>query len=137
MLQPKRMKFRKMQKGRNRGLAHRGSKISFGEYGLKATGRGRITARQIEAGRRAISRHVKRGGKIWIRVFPDKPISKKPLEVRMGKGKGSVEYWVAQIQPGRVLYEIEGVSEELAREAFSLAAQKMPISTTFVKRTVM
>ncbi|AXY43128.1 50S ribosomal protein L16 [Halomonas alkalicola] len=137
MLQPKRMKFRKMQKGRNRGLAHRGSKISFGEYGLKATGRGRITARQIEAGRRAITRHVKRGGKIWIRVFPDKPISKKPLEVRMGKGKGSVEYWVAQIQPGRVLYEIEGVSEELAREAFTLAAQKMPVSTTFVKRTVM
>ncbi|RCV87074.1 50S ribosomal protein L16 [Halomonas sp. DQ26W] len=137
MLQPKRMKFRKMMKGRNRGLAHRGSKISFGEYGLKATGRGRITARQIEAGRRAITRHVKRGGKIWIRIFPDKPISKKPLEVRMGKGKGSVEYWVAQIQPGRVLYEIEGVPEELAREAFSLAAQKMPISTTFVKRTVM
>ncbi|WP_416138297.1 50S ribosomal protein L16 [Halomonas sp. HK25] len=137
MLQPKRMKFRKMQKGRNRGLALRGSRISFGEYGLKATGRGRITARQIEAGRRAITRHVKRGGKIWIRVFPDKPISKKPLEVRMGKGKGSVEYWVAQIQPGRVLYEIEGVSEELAREAFTLAAQKMPISTTFVKRTVM
>ncbi|MDN7133457.1 50S ribosomal protein L16 [Vreelandella profundi] len=137
MLQPKRMKFRKMMKGRNRGLAHRGSKISFGEYGLKATGRGRITARQIEAGRRAITRHVKRGGKIWIRVFPDKPISKKPLEVRMGKGKGSVEYWVAQIQPGRVLYEIEGVSEELAREAFDLAAQKMPLSTTFAKRTVM
>lgn len=137
MLQPKRTKFRKVQKGRNRGLAHRGSKISFGEYGLKATGRGRITARQIEAGRRAITRHVKRGGKIWIRVFPDKPISKKPLEVRMGKGKGSVEYWVAQIQPGRVLYEIEGVSEELAREAFELAAQKMPLSTTFAKRTVM
>ena len=137
MLQPKRMKFRKMMKGRNRGLAHRGSKISFGEYGLKATGRGRITARQIEAGRRAITRHVKRGGKIWIRVFPDKPISKKPLEVRMGKGKGSVEYCVAQIQPGRVLYEIEGVSEELAREAFELAAQKMPLSTTFAKRTVM
>ena len=137
MLQPKRMKFRKMMKGRNRGLAHRGSKISFGEYGLKATGRGRITARQIEAGRRAITRHVKRGGKIWIRVFPDKPLSKKPLEVRMGKGKGSVEYWVAQIQPGRVLYEIEGVSEELAREAFELAAQKMPLSTTFAKRTVM
>ena len=137
MLQPKRMKFRKMMKGRNRGLAHRGSKISFGEYGLKATGRGRITARQIEAGRRAITRHVKRGGKIWIRVSPDKPISKKPLEVRMGKGKGSVEYWVAQIQPGRVLYEIEGVSEELAREAFELAAQKMPLSTTFAKRTVM
>ncbi|MEC9483127.1 MAG: 50S ribosomal protein L16 [Halomonas sp.] len=137
MLQPKRTKFRKIQKGRNRGLAHRGSKVSFGEYGLKATGRGRITARQIEAGRRAITRHVKRGGKIWIRVFPDKPITNKPLEVRMGKGKGSVEYWVAQIQPGKVLYEIEGVSEELAREAFSLAAQKMPVSTTFVKRTVM
>ncbi len=137
MLQPKRMKFRKMQKGRNRGLAHRGSKVSFGEFGLKATGRGRITARQIEAGRRAITRHVKRGGKIWIRVFPDKPITNKPLEVRMGKGKGSVEYWVAQIQPGKVLYEIEGVSEELAREAFGLAAQKMPVSTTFVKRTVM
>ncbi|WNK20535.1 50S ribosomal protein L16 [Halomonas piscis] len=137
MLQPKRLKFRKVQKGRNRGLAHRGSRISFGEYGLKSTGRGRVTARQIEAGRRAITRHVKRGGKIWIRVFPDKPISKKPLEVRMGKGKGSVEYWVAQIQPGRVLYEIEGVSEELAREAFELAAQKMPVSTTFAKRTVM
>ncbi|GAB2777983.1 50S ribosomal protein L16 [Halomonas shantousis] len=137
MLQPKRTKFRKVMKGRNRGLAHRGSKVSFGEYGLKATGRGRITARQIEAGRRAITRHVKRGGKIWIRVFPDKPITNKPLEVRMGKGKGSVEYWVAQIQPGKVLYEIEGVSEELAREAFSLAAQKMPVSTTFVKRTVM
>lgn len=137
MLQPKRMKFRKMMKGRNRGLAHRGSKVSFGEYGLKATGRGRITARQIEAGRRAITRHVKRGGKIWIRVFPDKPITGKPLEVRMGKGKGSVEYWVAQIQPGRVLYEIEGVSEDLAREAFTLAAQKMPVSTTFVKRTVL
>ncbi|GAB2727444.1 50S ribosomal protein L16 [Halomonas garicola] len=137
MLQPKRLKFRKVQKGRNRGLAHRGSRISFGEYGLKSTGRGRVTARQIEAGRRAITRHVKRGGKIWIRVFPDKPVSKKPLEVRMGKGKGSVEYWVAQIQPGRVLYEIEGVSEELAREAFELAAQKMPVSTTFAKRTVM
>ncbi|MGJ8515426.1 MULTISPECIES: 50S ribosomal protein L16 [Carnimonas] len=137
MLQPKRTKFRKQQKGRNRGLAERGSSVSFGDFGLKAIGRGRLTARQIEAGRRAITRHVKRGGKIWIRVFPDKPISEKPLEVRMGKGKGSVEYWVAQIQPGRVLYEIEGVSEELAREAFSLAAQKMPIATTFVKRTVM
>lgn len=137
MLQPKRTKFRKMMKGRNRGLAQRGNKISFGEYGLKATGRGRVTARQIEAGRRAITRHVKRGGKIWIRVFPDKPISKKPLEVRMGKGKGSVEYWVAQVQPGRVLYEIEGVSEEMAREAFALAAQKFPVSTTFVKRTAM
>ena len=137
MLQPKRTKFRKQQKGRNRGLAQRGSRVSFGEYGLKCTSRGRITARQIEAARRAISRHVKRGGRLWIRVFPDKPVSKKPLEVRMGKGKGSVEYWVAQIQPGRVLYEIEGVSEELAREAFELAAQKMPLSTTFAKRTVM
>jgi len=137
MLQPKRTKFRKQFKGRNRGLAERGSSVSFGEYGLKAIGRGRLTARQIEAGRRAITRHVKRGGKIWIRVFPDKPIAEKPLEVRMGKGKGSVEYWVAQIQPGRVLYEIEGVSEGLAREAFSRAAQKTPIATTFVKRTAM
>ncbi len=137
MLQPKRTKFRKMQKGRNRGLAQRGSKVSFGEYGLKSTGRGRITARQIEAARRTISRKVKRGGKIWIRIFPDKPITQKPLEVRQGKGKGSVEYWVAQIQPGRVLFEIEGVSEELAREAFALAAAKLPVSTTFVERTVM
>jgi len=137
MLQPKRTKFRKQHKGRNRGLANRGSSVSFGEFGLKATGRGRITARQIEAARRTISRHVKRGGKLWIRVFPDKPISKKPLEVRMGKGKGNVEYWVAQIQPGRMLYEIEGVSEELAREAFALAAAKLPVGTTFAKRTVM
>ena len=137
MLQPKRTKFRKQMKGRNRGLAVRGSKVSFGEYGLKATGRGRITARQIEAARRAMSRHIKRGGKIWIRVFPDKPISKKPLEVRMGKGKGNVEYWVAQIQPGRMLYEMEGVTEDIAREAFRLAAAKLPISTTFVTRTVM
>jgi len=137
MLQPKRTKFRKMQKGRNRGLAQRGSKISFGEFGLKSTGRGRITARQIEAARRTISRKVKRGGKIWIRIFPDKPITQKPLEVRQGKGKGSVEYWVAQIQPGRVLFEIEGVTEELAREAFALAASKLPVSTTFVERTVM
>ena len=137
MLQPKRMKFRKMQKGRNRGLANRGSKVSFGEFGLKATGRGRITARQIEAARRTMTRHIKRGGKIWIRVFPDKPITQKPLEVRQGKGKGSVEYWVAQIQPGKVLYEIEGVSEELAREAFALAAAKLPLATSFVKRTVM
>ena len=137
MLQPKRMKFRKMMKGRNRGLAHRGSKISFGEYGLKATGRGRITARQIEAARRAMTRHIKRGGKIWIRVFPDKPITEKPLEVRQGKGKGNVEYWVAQIQPGKVLYEVEGVPEELAREAFALAAAKIPVPTTFVKRVVM
>jgi large subunit ribosomal protein L16 len=137
MLQPKRTKFRKQHKGRNRGLAVRGSTVSFGEYGLKATGRGRLTARQLEAGRRAMTRHVKRGGKIWIRVFPDKPITKKPLEVRQGKGKGAVEYWVALIQPGRVLYEMEGVTEELAREAFSLAAAKLPFKTTFVKRSVM
>ena len=122
MLQPKRTKFRKQHKGRNRGLAIRGSSVSFGEYGLKATGRGRLTARQIEAARRAMTRHVKRGGKIWIRVFPDKPITKKPLEVRQGKGKGNVEYWVALVQPGRVLYEMEGVSEEVARQAFRLAA---------------
>jgi large subunit ribosomal protein L16 len=131
------MKFRKMQKGRNRGLAHRGSKVSFGEFGLKATGRGRITARQIEAARRTMTRHIKRGGKIWIRVFPDKPITQKPLEVRQGKGKGNVEYWVAQIQPGKVLFEMEGVSEQLASEAFALAAAKLPLSTSFVKRTVM
>jgi large subunit ribosomal protein L16 len=137
VLQPKRTKFRKQHKGRNRGLALRGSRVSFGEFGLKAVGRGRLTARQIEAGRRAITRHVKRGGKIWIRVFPDKPITKKPLEVRQGKGKGGVEYWVSQIQPGRVLYEMEGVPEDIAREAFSLAAAKMPFQTTFVKRTLM
>lgn len=137
MLLPKRTKFRKVQKGRNRGLAQTGSKVSFGEYGLKATERGRLTSRQIESARRAMTRHIKRGGKIWIRVFPDKPITSKPLEVRMGKGKGSVEYWVAQIQPGRVLYEVQGVSEELAREAFSLAAAKLPFKTQFVTRTVM
>ena len=137
MLQPKRTKFRKQMKGKNRGLALRGSTVAFGEYGLKATGRGRITARQIEAARRAMTRHVKRGGKIWIRIFPDKPITQKPLEVRQGKGKGSVEYWVAQIQPGRVLYEMEGVPEEVAREAFRLAAAKLPIATTFVSRQVM
>jgi len=137
MLQPKRTKFRKMQKGRNRGLAERGSKVSFGEFGLKATSRGRITSRQIEAARRTITRTVKRGGKLYIRVFPDKPITKKPLEVRMGKGKGGVEYWVAQIQPGRMLYEIEGVPEELAREAFTLAAAKLPVATTFTKRTIL
>ena len=137
MLQPKRTKFRKQMKGRNRGLASRGSKVSFGEYGLKATARGRITARQIEAARRAMTRHIKRGGKIWIRIFPDKPITQKPLEVRQGKGKGNVEYWVAQIQPGRMLYEMEGVTEEIAREAFRLAAAKLPITTTFVTRTVL
>ena len=137
MLQPKRTKFRKQFKGRNRGLASRGSSVSFGEFGLKATDRGRITARQIEAARRTISRSVKRGGRLYIRIFPDKPITNKPLEVRQGKGKGNVEYWVAQIQPGRILYEIEGVSEELAREAFGLAAAKLPIKTTFVKRTIL
>ena len=137
MLQPKRTKFRKQQKGRNRGLAQRGSNVSFGEYALKATDRGRLTARQIEAARRTITRHVKRGGKLWIRVFPDVPITKKPIEVRQGKGKGNVEYWIAQIQPGSVLYEIEGVSEEIAREAFKLAAAKLPFKTTFVARTVM
>ena len=124
-------------KGRNRGLALRGGRVSFGEFGLKAVGRGRLTARQIEAGRRALTRRVKRGGKIWIRVFPDKPITKKPLEVRQGKGKGAVEYWVCQIQPGRVLYEMEGVSEDVARDAFTLAASKLPFKTVFVKRTVM
>ncbi|MGE0624629.1 MAG: 50S ribosomal protein L16 [Pseudomonadales bacterium] len=137
MLQPKRTKFRKQQKGRNRGLALRGGKVSFGEYGLKALGRGRMTARQIEAGRRAMTRRVKRGGKIWIRVFPDKPITKKPLEVRQGKGKGAVEYWVCQVQPGRVIYEMEGVTEDIARDAFRLAAAKLPFKTAFVKRTVM
>ena len=137
MLQPKRMKFRKMHKGRNRGLAVAGSKVSFGTYGLKSVGRGRMTARQIEAARRALTRHVKRQGKIWIRVFPDKPITEKPLEVRQGKGKGNVEYWVCQIQPGRMLYEMEGVPEALAREAFELAAAKLPFKTTFVTRTVM
>jgi large subunit ribosomal protein L16 len=137
MLQPKRTKYRKQFKGRNRGLALRGSAVSFGEFGLKATERGRITARQIEAARRAISRHVKRGGKMWIRIFPDKPITKKPLEVRQGKGKGSVEYWVALVQPGKVLFEIEGISAELAKEAFALAAAKLPVCTTFVLRTVM
>ena len=137
MLQPKRTKFRKQHKGRNRGLAQAGSRVSFGEFGLKATTRGRLTARQIEAARRAITRKVRRGGKLWIRVFPDKPVSKKPLEVRMGKGKGNVEYWVALIQPGKMLYEIEGVPESLAREAFELAAAKLPILTTFAKRTVM
>ena len=137
MLQPKRTKFRKQHKGRNRGLAIRGSTVSFGEYGLKAIGRGRLTARQIEAARRAMTRHVKRGGKIWIRVFPDKPISKKPLEVRQGKGKGNVEYWVALVQPGRVLYEMEGVTEQVAREAFQRAAAKLPMKTAFVTRQVL
>jgi large subunit ribosomal protein L16 len=137
MLQPKRTKFRKQFKGRNRGLATRGNKVSFGDFGLKVIDRGRITARQIEAARRAITRAIKRGGKVWIRGFPDKPITKKPLEVRQGKGKGSVEYWVVLVQPGKVLIEVEGISEELAREAFTLAAAKLPVRTIFVKRTVM
>lgn len=137
MLQPNKTKFRKQQKGRNRGLAHRGNRVSFGEYGLKATTRGFLTARQIEAARRAITRHVKRGGKIWIRVFPDKPVTRKPVEVRMGKGKGNVEFWVAPIQPGRMIYEIEGVSENVAREAFRLASAKLPVKTSFVSRQVL
>ena len=137
MLQPKRTKFRKQFKGRNRGLASTGSKVSFGEFGLKAIERGMITSRQIEAARRAMTRHIKRGGKIWIRVFPDVPVSKKPLEVRMGKGKGNVEFWVCKIQPGRVLYEMEGVNEVIAREAFKLASAKLPFKTTFVSRQVM
>src|SRR5690606_19433930 len=129
-------KYRKDQKGRNKGIATRGASVSFGEFGLKATGRGRLTARQIEAARRAMTRHIKRGGRVWIRIFPDKPISRKPAEVRMGNGKGSVEYYVAQIQPGKVLYEMDGVNETLAREAFALAAAKLPISTVFVSRMV-
>lgn len=136
MLQPKRTKFRKQHKGRNRGLAQAGNKVSFGEYGLKAVARGRLTARQIESARRAMTRHIKRGGKIWIRIFPDTPITKKPIEVRMGKGKGNVEYWVAKVQPGTVLYEMEGVTEEIAREAFRRAAAKLPVQTSFVIRTV-
>ena len=137
MLQPKRTKFRKQQKLRNRGLALRGNKVSFGEFGLQATARGRLTARQIEAGRRAINRHIRRDGQVWIRVFPDKPITEKPLEVRMGKGKGNVEYWVAQIKPGKMLYEIQGVSEEMARAAFGRAAAKLPFATTFAEKMVM
>ncbi|MDX9740079.1 MAG: 50S ribosomal protein L16 [Gammaproteobacteria bacterium] len=137
MLQPKRTKYRKQHKGRNRGSATSGADVSFGEYGLKTVDRGRITARQIEAARRAMTRHVKRGGKVWIRVFPDKPVTKKPIEVRMGKGKGNVEYWVALTQPGRVLYEMAGVPESVAREAFRLAAAKLPVKTTFVTRTIL
>ena len=136
MLQPKRTKFRKMHKGRNSGVATRGNKVSFGEFGLKSLGYARVTARQIEAARRAVNRYIKRGGKVWIRIFPDKPITKKPIEVRMGKGKGNVEYWVALVQPGRVLFELEGVSSEVAREAFRLAAAKLPIKTQFVERVV-
>ena len=134
MLQPKRTKFRKQQKGRNRGKATVGNKVSFGDYGLKATTRGRVTARQIEAARRAITRHVKRGANIWIRVFPDKPITKKPLEVRQGKGKGTPEYWACRVQPGRVMFELDGVDSEVARKAFELAAAKLPLKTKFVTR---
>jgi large subunit ribosomal protein L16 len=135
MMQPKRTKFRKQFKGRNTGLAHRGNGVAFGEYGLKTLERGDLTARQIEAARRAMTRFVKRGGNIWIRIFPDKPITKKPLEVRQGKGKGNVEYWVAQVQPGKMLYEIAGVTEEVAREAFALASAKLSVKTSFTKRT--
>ena len=135
-MQPKRTKYRKMMKGRNRGLALRGNKVSFGEFGLKATTRGRLTSRQIEAARRALTHFIKRGGRVWIRVFPDKPVSKKPLEVRMGSGKGNVEYWVALIQPGAVLYEMEGINEQEARAAFKLAAAKLPVQTMFVTRTL-
>jgi len=134
MLQPKRTKFRKMMKGRNRGVATRGNKVSFGEYGLKATTHGHITQRQIEAARRALTRFIKRGGRVWIRIFPDKPVTRKPLEVRMGSGKGNPEFWVAPVQPGTVLYEMEGVNETEAREAFRLAAAKLPVRTTFVSR---
>ena len=137
MLQPKKTKFRKQQKGKLRGFATSGAKVSFGEFGLKAITRGRVTARQIEAARRAMTRHIKRGGKVWIRIFPDVPITKKPVEVRMGKGKGNVEYWVAKVQPGKVLYAMEGVSEDVAREAFRLAAAKLPVLTTLVSRAIM
>ncbi len=137
MLQPKRSKFRKQFKGKNRGLATSGHKVSFGEFGLKATTRGRLTAREIEAARRAMTRYVKRGGKVWIRIFPDVPVTKKPLEVRMGNGKGNVEYWVAKVQPGSLLYEMEGITEDVAREAFRLAASKLSVQTAFVNRTIM
>ena len=134
MLQPKRTKYRKQHKMRNTGLATRGNKVSFGEFGLKAVTRGRITARQIEAARRAMTRHVKRGGKIWIRIFPDKPFTKKPAEVRMGKGKGAPEGWVAVVRPGRILYEMQGVNKDVAKEAFRLAAHKLSVKTRFVER---
>ena len=137
MMQPKRTKYRKQMKGRNRGMAQTGNKVSFGEYGLKTIEEGRLTARQIEAARRAMTRAVKRGGKLWIRIFPDTPVTKKPLEVRMGSGKGNVEYWVAKVQPGRMLYEMEGVDEATAREAFALAAAKLSVKTQFVQRTIM
>ena len=137
MLQPKRTKYRKQFKGRNTGMAHRGNTVAFGEFGLKATSRARMTAREIEAARRAMARYVKRGGQIWVRVFPDVPVTKKPLEVRMGSGKGNVEYWIAKVQPGKVLFEMEGVDEATAREAFRLAGSKLSVSTSFVKRQVL
>ena len=137
MMQPKRTKYRKQMKGHNRGLALNGNKVSFGEWGLKSTEHGRITARQIEAARRVITRYVKRGGKVWIRIFPDVPVTKKPLEVRMGSGKGNVEYWVAKVQPGKMLYEMEGVPEADAREAFRLAAAKLSVKTSIVNRTIL
>ena len=134
MLQPARTKYRKQQKGRNKGVATRGARVSFGEYGLKAIGRGRLTARQLEAARRTLSRHIKRGGRVWIRVFPDKPVSRKPAEVRMGNGKGNPEYFVCEIQPGKIIFEMDGVDEALAREAFALAAAKLPFKTVPVHR---
>ena len=137
MMQPKRTKFRKQMKGTNRGMTFNGNKVSFGEFGLKSTEHGRITARQIESARRVITRYVKRGGKLWIRILPDVPVTKKPLEVRMGSGKGNVEYWVAKVQPGKMLYEIEGVTEAEAQEAFRLAAAKLSVKTTFANRTVL
>ena len=137
MMQPKKTRYKKLHKGRNRGLATVGNKVSFGEFGLKSVGRGRVTARQLEAARRAMSRYIKRGGKIWIRIFPDKPITRKPLEVRQGKGKGNVEYWVALVQPGRMLYEMEGVDENVAREAFRRASAKLPVKTAFTHRGIM
>ncbi len=137
MLMPQRAKHRKVQRGRRRGMTKGGANIDFGQYGLKALEDGWVTSRQIEAARRAITRKIKRGGKLWIRIFPDKPITKKPLEVRQGKGKGNVEYWIAQIQPGRMLYELEGVDEDLAREAFKLASAKLPVKTTFISRAIM
>jgi large subunit ribosomal protein L16 len=136
MMQPKRTKYRKQFKGTNTGSAHRGSSVAFGEYALKATDRGRMTSREIEAARRAMTRHVKRGGQIWIRVFPDIPVTAKPLEVRMGSGKGNVEFWVARVLPGKILFEMEGITEADAREAFRLAAAKLSLPTMFVKRTV-
>ena len=136
MLMPKRTKYRKVMKGRNRGKSFRGNKIEFGDIAIKAVEAGRIDSRQIEAARIAMTRHVKRGGKIWIRIFPDKPVTKKPLETRMGKGKGNPEEWVAVIKPARILYEMEGVTEDIAREAMRLAAHKLPIKTKFVVRTV-